>query len=113
MSTGEITYGTDLYGSTATGGSVTLGQTTFGWVSELGGDTGDQDWYLARLQAGVGYTLHVAGADLGGAVLPDAFLEVYDLDGDLILSVSPDALGEISYTFTPMNRNTSISTSGG
>lgn len=101
MSTGEISFGTDLAGSAATGGSLTLGQTTFGWIDGFGGASGDQDWYLACVQAGVEYTIYVAGADFGEEVLPDAFLEIIDVDGDLIQSVGPDEAGEISYTFIP------------
>jgi len=74
---------------------------------------GDQDFYQVELQAGVTYELCVYGSKSGlsGVALPDAFVELYDANGNLLAGNdggSPnDTLGlDARLTFTATETGT-------
>jgi serralysin len=74
---------------------------------------GDQDFYRIELEAGVTYEFAVYGtkSGLSGIALPDAYVEIYDADGNLIAGTdggSPnDSLGlDARLTFTAQEDGT-------
>ena len=115
----DITYGLaelpvpildNVADDTSTEHSITVGGDRY--ISTIN-TPGDQDFYRIELEAGVTYEFAVYGtkSGLSGIALPDAYVEIYDANGNLIAGTdggSPnDSLGlDARLTFTAQESGT-------